>query len=181
FNKAIDVQAYRSFLATVSQCTDLNYILFSLPFKCDDPLLYLHKLNPEQEFSYFWEKANGTHVIAAGGSLHHITDTGAQRFNKVHQAVEVTKKQTAHFNPASDTGFPFLGGFSFFEDDTAAEWSSFPAASLTLARRFITKKDGNTTLSIGLKLKSNDTAASIHQRLIEELNALDTFTASSSF
>lgn len=165
----VDQQQYNQFLKKCTSQNHIQYAVFTFPFLCNDPLPFLKMLDSQNEFKFYYEKPNQQKAMAAGGAVADITASGSDRFIKVDEAIKSVKNETLHFNGAStDSGIHFLGGFSFFDEVEAEGWHGFKTASFILPKRLIVKKEGRSTLSIGMNLKENSGRLQIHKQLLHE-------------
>ncbi len=175
FQKKVDTGSYNRFLTILSEQKNVAQAVFTFPIVCDDPLPYLTLLDPLKEFLFYNEKPDQQKAIAAGGSLTEITASGSGRFLNIHQAVEQVKNETLHFNSTShDSGFHFLGGFSFFDEIKTDGWENFKSASFTLPKRLIIKDKNLSTLSIGIDLEQDRSVLQIHRQVLSELKSFKT-------
>ncbi len=180
FESEIDPSSYNQFLYDLCRLTDIKQAVFTFPFSCDDPLQFLDALDPQQEFLFYMEKPDSNHVIAAGGALLKISESGSDRFIKTQRSIASAETETLHFNGTSRTelGIHFLGGFSFFDETGSSDWQNFDSASMTLARCTIIKKDDNCTISIALSLMDTCSPEQIHQKLKDEFQLFQASSAS---
>lgn len=164
---------YTQFLEKLCTKSEISYVVFTFHLPAGDPLLFVNRLDPHNEFLFFNEKADRQKTIAAGGCLVEITAAGKDRFLTVHQKIETLKKETLHFNAAdnNDTGFNILGGFSFFDEIESSGWKGFKSASFTLPKQTIVK-NGKTTISISVKNKVGCLPQEVHQKVVNQLAAV---------
>ena len=179
YQSSIDSSRYSKFLRNYCQQPGIDYAVVTFPWHYDDLLGHLNLVSTNKEFQFYWEKPSESFAMAAGGHILKITKNGSTRFEDIYTAIETVKQRTAQYNAGASTnsGIHFLGGFSFFDEVHDTQWKDFGAASFILPKRLMIKKGDEVSVSIALSLPKNRSPEKIHQKLLNELYALDEDTS----
>lgn len=114
-------------------------------------------------------------VLAGEGAAHTIAVDGSDRFWVVE--VEARRIMVATHHESRDPGAPagprFLGGFSFFPDHVPQNvWRCFPSAWFALPRVLLTRRDGETWLTLTRDLDPDRDVDHAVRELTEEAEGL---------
>jgi menaquinone-specific isochorismate synthase len=145
-------------------------LTYSQPWPEADLLSFLHlgKGHPR----VFWESEKSSLALAGFGIAVKIMASGAARFSKI---AAMTRELWADLHRVAGKGAaqadPILvGGFSFREGDDAGDpfWSVFSDAQFILPRFQLTRRGGETWLTLNHRLAAGEDPAAIANALCEQ-------------
>lgn len=173
YPRDIDKKAYKQFLASIAKNTDIDFAVIHLPGCGNDLLTGAVWQHNKKAFRYYWEQPSVSFAIAASGILTEIKAKGKNRFTTVNAQYKTVCQKTAQFNAAkTNPCIHFLGGFSFFDEISGAEWKDYDAASFSLAELTAVKRSGDITLSVAIALPEYRSPIRLHQLFLARLQPL---------
>lgn len=166
-----DSSQLESFLTKLFQHDQPKYAIFSFTIDNIDPLAYLEMCWNKNNFHYYWEKPEEEFAIAGGKELISISDEGPDRFKNIHSKFEEIRQFTAEYSMLDHpySGMMMLGGFSFFDQLRNNLWGAFKPASFTIPEWTIIKDGKFTLATVGVKLKSFESADELRRHLRDQI------------
>jgi len=149
-----DVFSRTSFLKTIERvcrratATDVARIVtVSLHFDSLDPLAVLERLTENDKLRYYWEKPELDLAMSASGSVAEIKGSGINRFQDISAAIKATDELHDGYAALTHslTGLHFVGGFSFFDNETNGDWANFGTARFVVPE-WLFVRDGSLGL-----------------------------------
>jgi len=166
---APDNSSLGQFLSDIFENDQFEYATFSFALDAFDPLAFLEiSWNPDA-FQYYWEKPGEDFAIAAGKSLKTIESSGSQRFEQIHNQINLLQEVTAEYTavPHPNAGMMLLGGFSFFNEIKGTLWDGFAPASFTLPEWTVVRDGKFGLATISVALSDFESPATLHQHLTQ--------------
>jgi menaquinone-specific isochorismate synthase len=178
--KFLEDEAYLNFLNEACTRKDVSLLVFTFPIEAIDPLACLEILSRKQEFQYYWENPNQDLSIAAGGEVVALRASGPDRFERIHQQQEEVKTRCAEYSVVAHSyaGLNIVGGFSFHDENTGAEWDSYDAAHFSVPEWMVVKEGKLALLTLSLpvpdapSVQTLDEAVRIKLRTCSEIFSL---------
>lgn len=142
-----------------------------------DPLLFYQSgRKPFAGRSFFWESPSGGLVAAGLGVAAEIrANAGPRRFKKVMYSWAKLKEQMIRIGETGSggTGPILFGGFSFDDRrETAEPWTEFGHGLFYLPAFLLTSLEGQSYLTISIRVRPGDPVDEIFQRMIAEADDL---------
>lgn len=165
----------KAFITGLIQRQEKSYASFTVPLGSLDPLSLLQKNWSDQAFQYYWEKPAKKFAIAAGNELIRLYAAGSNRFTDIHQQKQAVLDAAASFSSVhhSYSGLMFLGGFSFFNEFSDADWNTFEPASLTVPKWLILQDGNRYSVTIAMDIRFYRHPEDLYEEVMHRLHNLD--------
>lgn len=139
-----------------------------------DPLAVLQKIAKPTHLQFYLEKPHKQQAIAAIDAIEVITLEGKNRFECAQNFIENCLKNCI---TKGDLILPFSGlhffcSFTFF-DETIANNSPFPGATIFLPRWQVSRSENTSVLVVNLKVESHSNLEVILENLISQLKLIN--------
>lgn len=139
-----------------------------------DPLAILQKLAKPTQLQFYLENPNKQQAIAAIDAVEFIKLEGKKRFK---HAQEFIKNCLNNCLAQGDLNIPFSGmhffcSFTFF-DETIANNSPFPAATIFLPRWQVSRSKNSSFLVANLKIESHSNLEIILENLVNQMKLIN--------
>lgn len=167
FSKHLQGSLYKSFLKKINPA-NIDFACCSFPVDSIDPLACLDFLTDDKQFRFFWENPDALFSIAAGNRLLELRSEEAEdRFSAVSSKIQAVCDRTAEFTaiPHRNAGLHFLGGFSFFDQETDPRWEEFGPASFTVPEWLLVRQGSRYLLTVIVPVEDRDHAESIDRKI----------------